>query len=233
MCGRYAQTSPADALAKLFGVGGPLPNLGARFNIAPTQQAPVLRMDDGARALASLRWGLVPPWAKTLGDGPVLINARAETVAEKPAFRDAFRARRCLVPADGFYEWQIMGRVKQPWRIHRADGGPFAFAGLWERWDDPSGGAVESFTIITTKANAKLTPIHHRMPVILMPDGFAAWLTGGRAAASALMRPLPDDALDFHPVSTRVNSVANDDASLIDRAEPMRENPPAQADLFG
>ncbi len=233
MCGRYTQTSPADAVAQLFGMEGPLPNLQARYNIAPTQQAPVLRMDSGARVLTSLRWGLVPAWAKALDDGPLLINTRSETVAEKPSFRAAFQARRCLIPADGFYEWQPVGKAKQAWHIHRPDGGPFAFAGLWERWESPDGGTVESFAIVTTDANATLAPIHHRMPVILPPDAFGTWLGSDPAAAGVLMRPLPDDALAAHPVSDRVNKVVNDDAALIEPAEPIAEQPPAQADLFG
>ena len=144
MCGRYSITSPPEALARLFGPLGPLPNLAPRYNVAPTQDAPVVRLAAaGARRLVMLRWGLVPSWSKGPGAGPLLINARSDTVQAKPSFRDAFRQRRCLVPADGFYEWKVEGREKQPWRVQRADGAPFAFAGLWESWAGSQGERVE------------------------------------------------------------------------------------------
>ena len=209
-----------------------MPNLEARYNIAPTQQAPVMRLDGGARVMVSLRWGLVPSWAKAVGDIPLLINSRSETIIEKPSFRSAFQGRRCLVPADGFYEWQAVGKEKQAWHINRPDGGPFAFAGLWERWENPEGGTLESFAIVTTSANATVKPIHDRMPVILLPDAFPTWLEGDTAAVGALMQALPDDALAAHPVSDRVNIVVNDDPGLIAPAEPITEKRPAQADLF-
>jgi putative SOS response-associated peptidase YedK len=189
-----------------------------------------------------LRWGLIPSWAKEAGIGARMINARAETLADKPAFRAAFRARRCLIAADGFYEWAACGQgPKQPYRIVLRAGGCFAFAGLWESWRDPAQpgqAAVESCTIITTTANCTLQPIHARMPVILDPADFGRWLDPRTAAADlrALLRPLPDETLTAYPVSTRVNSVANDDLDLLrplDAAAAGAGAPgPAQGQLF-
>jgi putative SOS response-associated peptidase YedK len=176
-----------------------------------------------------LRWGLVPSWADSLAGGAKMINARAETVREKPAFRDAFLRRRCLIPASGFYEWRPGDPEKQPFLIARSDRGPIAFAGLWERWtvpkpDDAGAGVaptgersyVDSFTIITTDANATLRPLHHRMPVILAPEDYATWLGPDSASDNlfALLRPAPEDLLDFVPADRRINSVRNDDADL-------------------
>ncbi|MEX2643285.1 MAG: SOS response-associated peptidase [Acetobacterales bacterium] len=233
MCGRYSISTPAEALARLFGPLGPLPNLAPRYNLAPTQDAPVVRLTGaGARQLAMLRWGLVPSWSKGPGDGPLLINARSDTVRTKPSFRDAFHQRRCLVPADGFYEWKAEGREKQPWRVRRADGIPFAFAGLWDSWAGPQGERIESFAIVTTDAAASIAHIHHRMPVMLPHDATAAWLEGESAEAARLMEPLPDGELKAYPVSARVNTVANDDAAL---HEPISEEQarPVQRGLFG
>ncbi len=232
MCGRYSLTTPEEALRRLFQYRGPARNVAARYNIAPTQEAPVVRLtpaESGAASaggpeLAMLRWGLIPSWAKEAAIGSRMINARAETVAEKPAFRNAFRERRCLVPADGFYEWAHANGAKQPWRIHRADDGPLAFAGLWERWRQ-AGETVESFTIITTDANAALLPIHERMPVVLDPPDFAAWLDAEdtpRDHALALLRPYAGDALAAYKISTHVNSPRNDDKNCftpLDRSQ--------------
>ncbi len=220
MCGRYSLTAPPEAVGRLFELAGPMPNLEPRYNIAPTQAAPVvgLKPDGETRGLAMLRWGLVPSWS----DGPdsrlSMINARAETVRTKPAFRAAFKARRCLVPADGFYEWQAQGkgRPKQPHRIVRRDGAPFAFAGLWERWQPKDGEPILSFTIIVTDANELLKPIHERMPVILEPGDHEAWLGAAPEEAEALLRPLAADRLEAYPVSPRVNSPKNDDPACIE-----------------
>ena len=249
MCGRYSVTLPVEALARVFGFAE-RPNLAPRWNLAPTQQAPVVRLrdgggiEDGGRRLVMLRWGLVPAWAKDVSMGATLINARAETVAEKPAFRGAFRKRRCLVPADGFYEWKAEGKVKQPWRIQRPDGAPFAFAGLWESWQPKEAGAapLESFTIVTTDANATLAPVHHRMPVILTTaEAQARWLDPAAApdALQALLTAAPDDFLTAFRVSTRVNSARVDDAACIAPAEPPAAPAaasvpatPRQRDLF-
>jgi len=219
MCGRYSLTTPVEGLRRLFDFAE-TPNLAPRYNIAPSQEAPVVRLGpDGQRHLAALRWGLVPSWAKEGAIGNRLINARAETLAEKPSFRAAFRARRCLVAADGFYEWRQEGEAKQPYRIARRDGGPFAFAGLWERWAPAGAEAIESFTIVTSDASALLRPIHERMPALLRPEDHAAWLGGDTdQAKAALGRLLPDALLEAYPVSRRVNSPRHDDPACIERA---------------
>ena len=234
MCGRYSLTTPVEALRRLFDFPEQ-PNLAPRYNIAPTQQVAAVRLapppavdagEGGAEAahetgrhLAMLRWGLIPSWAKDAAIGSRMINARAETLAGKPAFRAAFRKRRCLLAADGFYEWRKGAEgPKQPYRIALEDGGPFAFAGLWERWRDPREGAwVETCTIVTTDANALLRPIHHRMPVILDPADHAAWLDPATApeAAQELLGPYAGAGLVAYPVSLRVNKVANDDPAVI------------------
>jgi putative SOS response-associated peptidase YedK len=206
------------------------PNLEPRANIAPTQDVAAVRLgEDGARHFVTLRWGLIPSWAKDATIASKMINARGETVAEKPAFRSAFRARRCLIPADGFYEWKTEDGAKQPYRIVRADRTPFAFAGLWERWDKASDGVpVETSTIITTDANETLQAIHHRMPVILDAADFAAWLDPAVRPADlqGLLRPFPSQDLIAYRVSRRVNAVANDDLSLI---EPLDETDAGQS----
>ncbi len=219
MCGRYSLTTPVEGLRQVFGFLEQ-PNLAPRYNVAPSQEIAAVRLgEDGERHFAQLRWGLIPSWAKDVKIGYKMINARAETVAEKPAFRAAFRRRRCLVLADGFYEWQKREKgAKQPYRITLADGGPFGFAGLWESWRDPeSDERIESATIIVTEANDLLRPIHDRMPVILAPADFDAWLDTERPgeAAQALLCPYPATALAAYPVSTRVNKVTNDDAAVI------------------
>jgi putative SOS response-associated peptidase YedK len=228
MCGRFTLTTPLEGLREVFGFLE-LPNLAPRANIAPTQEVLAVRLgEDAGRHATLLRWGLIPGWAKEAAIGAKMINARGESVAEKPAFRRAFKTRRCLVAADGFYEWQPRSKgPKQPYRIVRPDRGPFAFAGLWERWRDPAQAeapALESCTIITTEANARLAPIHLRMPVILDPADFDLWLDPASppAALQALLRPCPDEWLEAYPVSTRVNRVANDDLALL---EPLAETP--------
>ncbi len=223
MCGRYSITTPVEALSRLFRFSGPLPNLRPRYNVAPTQQVPIVRHapDDDLRELAQVRWGLIPFWAKDAKIGYSLINARAEGIDAKPSFCEAFkRGRRCLIPADGFYEWAKDTKPKQPWRITLKDGGPFAFAGLWERWEKaPDGVSVESCTIITTAANALVAELHDRMPVILAPETYSAWLGEDSAAAPellALLAPFPPDALRAFPVSTVVNSPKNDTPECVE-----------------
>lgn len=237
MCGRFTQAySWAEVHAFLRLLGLPQ-NLRPRYNIAPTQEAGVVRLGAEGHTLDALRWGLVPAWAKDLAIGSKLINARGETVAEKPSFRAAFRARRCIVPTDGFYEWRGTAGRKQPCRIVGADRKPFAFAGLWESWPHGPYGPIESFTIITTQANARLRPIHARMPVILDPADFDAWLDPALSAndALSLLRPAPDEAVDAYPVSTRVNNVRNDDEACIEPAserEAEGERDQEQKELF-
>ena len=204
-------------------------NLRPRYNLAPSQRAAVVRAEDGARRLALLRWGLIPAWADDPRIGHRLINARAETAADKPAFRAAFRRRRALVPVDGFYEWVRRGDAREPWLVFPRDGGLMALAGLWERWRVPDGArltgslaeygpgdAVETFTVLTTEANAAMRPLHHRMPVILPPEAFDAWLAGGEVA----LGPAPDDLLAMHAVDPRVNSPRHDDPECVRPAAP-------------
>ncbi len=226
MCGRYSLTTAPEEMRALFDYEN-LPNLEPRYNIAPTQMVAVVRLAAaGRRELALLRWGLIPHWARDASMGARMINARAETVAVKPAFRDAFAHRRCLVPADGFYEWRTEDGRKQPFRIGMKGGGAFAFAGLWESWTAPedadgpiaAGETVETVTIITTVANEKLRPIHHRMPVILPAEAYASWLDSHCPAndAAALLRPFPAEPMAFYRVSTRLNAVRNDDPACIE-----------------
>jgi putative SOS response-associated peptidase YedK len=224
MCGRYLLTTPAEALRCIFGFVDQ-PNLQPRYNIAPTDQVAVIRQrrqPAGERTLQKLRWGLVPSWAESLAGGAKMINARAETVTSKPAFRKAFERRRCLVPANGFYEWRPGDPTKQPYLVAPPDGSPIAFAGLWERWSPPgeAGGErsyVDSFTIVTTSANSRLAELHPRMPVVLAPDDYATWLAPDAepAALVTLLRPAPDELLAPVAVDRRVNSVKNDDADLL------------------
>lgn len=227
MCGRYSLTTVPEAMRALFGFEN-LPNLPPRYNIAPTQTAAVVRLDEtGARELAMLRWGLIPSWSKDASMGAKMINARSETVAEKPSFKGAFRERRCLIPADGFYEWRTEDGRKQPFRIGMKGGTPFAFAGLWESWTATAtstgineGDTVETFTIITGEANEKLRPIHARMPVILPPEAFDSWFDAANDQETllSLLRPYPVEPMAFYRVGTAVNNVRNDDPSC---TEPM------------
>ncbi len=232
MCGRYTLTSPLEGVRQLFDFIE-RPNLAPRYNIAPTQDVAAVRLgDDGKRHLVLLRWGLIPSWAKDAAIGARLINARAESVAEKPSFRRAFAKRRCLLPADGFYEWKTEKGAKQPYRITLADARPFAFAGLWEAWQDRDAGeAVETCSIITTDATPALAAIHGRMPVILDPDAFAPWLDPDASPGDlqTLLKPYDGGPLVAYRVSPRVNKVANQDAALI---EPIEPDGPAQGRLL-
>ena len=230
MCGRYTNTMTWSEMVALYDIHNIdfRPNFEARYNIAPTQSVPVVRREEnGNRELAMMRWGLIPSWAKDAALGAKMINARSETVAEKPSFRSAFKNRRCLIPADGFYEWRTEDGRKQPFRIGMKGGAPFAFAGLWERWTAKAasrgieeGQEVETFTIITTEANDRLRPIHHRMPVILPPEDHARWLDPANDSDNllALLRPYPADPMAFYRVSTAVNNVRNDTPSC---TEPL------------
>jgi putative SOS response-associated peptidase YedK len=226
MCGRYLLTTPVDALAQLFRFGE-RPNLGPRYNVAPTQDVPIVRRsrDGERRELILVRFGLVPYWADDPKIGSRLINGRAETLERTRAFREAYRRRRCLVPADGFFEWRKEGRQRQPFLIRRRDRAPFAFAGLWERWRQSDGGVLRSCTIVTCPANALVAPVHDRMPVILATDDHEAWLDP-EADGRVLLRPCPADWLEAIPVSPRVNNPANDDpeclAPLVGATEQAR-----------
>ena len=216
MCGRFTLASPGEAVGELFGLTE-TPVLAPRYNIAPSQPVAAVRAAGEGRELVALRWGLIPSWAKDPAIGDRLINARSETAAEKPSFRTALRQRRCLLVADGFYEWRKDGPRKQPHLIRFRDRRPFAMAGLWERWEGPDG-PVESCTILTTAANEVVAPIHERMPVILVPETHAAWLapaTRDPVMLAPLLRPLAAEELEVFPVSLRVNSPANDDPQCI------------------
>ena len=228
MCGRFSQFHSWREVHTYLNVCGPARNLPARYNVAPTQEAAVVRQGTKGRALDFLRWGLVPSWAKDSSMAARMINARAETLAHKPSFRSAFHKRRCLVPADGFYEWRGTKGAKQAYRIFSPDRGVLAFAGLWERWEKGYGEPFESFTIITTEANSKLAPLHARMPVILDPVDFEYWLSPDLVAndAQALLRPAPNDDVEFHAVSKHVNNVRNDDPGCI---EPLSEDQDSDA----
>lgn len=218
MCGRFTLRTPAADVARYFALAE-MPLLEPRYNIAPTQSVAVVRADaDGQRRLDHLVWGLVPSWANDPTIGNRLINARAETVAEKPAFRKAFRQRRCLVVADGFYEWQRAGRQKQPYYLTAAGGGSFALAGLWEQWQR-DGRTIGSCTILTTDANDCVRAVHDRMPVILPPEAWRRWLDPGLtdpAAVQPLLKPCPPEMLVTFPVSTSVNRATYDRSDCIE-----------------
>lgn len=245
MCGRYTLTTPLEGLRQAFEVEAGL-NLMPRYNIAPTQEVVAVRAAaEGRRELVLLRWGLVPAWAKDWTIASRLINARSESVAEKPSFRRAFAARRCLLPADGFYEWRKEGAAKQPYRITLADEQVFAFAGLWEHWRDPAGGEeLETCTILTTAAHPSIAEIHPRMPVILPRGHYGTWLDSESPhdGLLELLGPYVEKPLKAARVSVRVNKVVNDDPSLLapyeeeatdDRAiEETKPKPPSQGELF-
>ena len=214
MCGRFALTLPVDGIRKLFGFSQ-IPNLPPRWNIAPTQAVLAVRQEPDGPAAFPARWGLIPGWSKDPSIGAKLINARSETVREKPSFRTAFQRRRCLIPADSFYEWKTVHGIKQPYRIRFDDDGLFAFAGLWERWQGGDGSDVETCSIVTTDANETLSPLHHRMPVILDQPAFSTWLTGPQNDAAALMHPYHGPrTLTYYPISRKLNDVRTDDATL-------------------
>ena len=217
MCGRYAAILPADSIAALFQTNGPLPNWAGTWNMAPTRDAPVIRRhpQTGQRDFSLLRWGLVPHWIKDLKEARHPINARGETIASTPMFRDAFARRRCLVPANAFYEWEASPDGKRPWAIARADASPLVFAGLWEGWRGPEGAIIRSFTIVTTAANDSLRFLHERMPVVLEPPDWPLWLGETEGDVRALIRA-STSAFRTWRVGLSVNNVRNDTASLLD-----------------
>jgi putative SOS response-associated peptidase YedK len=217
MCGRFTLRTPASVLVSQFALDLGL-QLPLRYNIAPTQQVAVIRSADGARQLAMMKWGLIPSWADDPKIGYSLINARSETVAEKPSFRSAMKSRRCLIPADGFFEWQKEGKKKLPIYFRRPDDQPFAFAGLWERWSKAAE-PVESCTILTTSANALVRPFHDRMPVILSPNDYNAWLDPQTTDAEKLrylFEPCHVEELTAYPVNPVVNSARHEGADCIE-----------------
>lgn len=217
MCGRFAITLPSDAMAQLF-AARPANDLPAvpNFNVCPTTQVHVVRADPGGRQLVAMRWGFLPHWYKAENAGPLLINARAETVAEKPAFRAACRDRRCIIPATGFYEWTKDAEgARLPWYFFRRDQAPVAFAGIWQDWGPPEA-RQGTCAIVTTAANPRISAIHHRMPLILEPGDWPLWLGESGKGAARLMVPGDETVLDFHRVDVAVNSNRAAGAGLID-----------------
>jgi len=217
MCGRFVITSPPAALRAMFGYAEQ-PNFPPRHNIAPTQPIPVVMIENGARHFRLMRWGLLPAWVKDPRKFTLLINARSETVQDKPAFRNAMKRRRCLIPADGYYEWHTADGRKRPFFIHRRDGEPFGLAGLAETWIGPNGEELDTVAIVTAAASPDLAVLHHRVPVTIAPDDFARWLDCAAfevEAAMALLHAPEEGEFAWHEVSTRVNRVVNDDAQLI------------------
>ena len=222
MCGRFAQKSPAGKVSKQFKVEE-VPPLVERYNVAPAQSVLAVRESPDGREAAFLKWGLVPRWAKDPSIGNRLINARAETVTEKPSFREAFKRRRCLVPMEGFYEWARRGDRKRPFYFHMRDGEPFAVAGLWETWEG-DGGTLETCTLLTTEANGLLASYHDRMPVILRPEDYDLWLDSevrGTEVLLPLLRPYPREGMTTYAVSPAVTSPSHDGPRCV---EPAREN---------
>jgi len=219
MCGRYSITVPTNQLAERFDAAPPTEAPAPHYNASPTQALPVL-LNEGERQIQLLRWGLIPHWSKDMSTAYKMINARSETLDEKPSYRDPFNKRRCLVLADGFYEWQKTGKGKIPMRFTLKSGEPFAFAGLWENWkdpNDPDGNWLRTFTIITGQPNSLVAPVHDRMPMILLPENEKAWLDNeaGPTIWHDILRPYPAELMRAYPVSTRLNVTTNDDPSLI------------------
>jgi putative SOS response-associated peptidase YedK len=216
MCGRYRVSKRKQILAEQFNAVPDEEDWEPHYNVAPTQSVPVVRQHpkEPVRHLSLLRWGLIPSWMKDSSGAARMINARSETARTQPAFRDALKSRRCLIPTDGFYEWQKTGATRQPFCFEVNDGELFAFAGLWERWKNPTGEWIKTCAILTTEANSVTLPIHVRMPVILNPDDYDLWLDPGMtdtAAASDLLKPFDARSMSRYPLSTRINDVANDD----------------------
>ncbi|MEL6327223.1 MAG: SOS response-associated peptidase [Cyanobacteria bacterium J06626_23] len=224
MCGRYTQTKSGEVLAKTFNLVE-TPDVPPRYNIAPSQPILAVAAPEGARQLRAFQWGLVPSWSKDPTIGNRMINARAETVAEKPSFRAAFKRRRCLIVADGFYEWKKIDgqKTKQPFYIHLKGHAPFGFAGLWEHWEGGDGSYLETCTILTTAPNALMEPIHNRMPVIVNPDDYDTWLDPergefrqDRGLLESLLRPYEAEHMEAYPVSTQVNSPRNENPDCLE-----------------
>lgn len=227
MCGRFSQQRPASELAEIFAAEPLADDLGARYNVAPTDEALVVVQREERRAITAYRWGLVPHWASDLKAGSRMFNARAETITTSPAFRDAFRRRRCLVPVEAFYEWKREGAARQPYAIARADGRPLALAGLWAGWHDPETEAVtRTFTIITTTPNAAIADLHDRMPVIIPDDRWDRWLDPSPADPGellALLAPTDEIELRVHAVSRAVNDVRRDGPELLEPIDAAAE----------
>jgi putative SOS response-associated peptidase YedK len=234
MCGRYRLSRRKQIIQEHFDTLSGEEDWRPRYNIAPTQPVPIIRQHpkEPRRDLSLVRWGLIPSWAKDASDAAGMINARSETAATKPAFRDALKSRRCIIPADGFYEWSRTGKTKQPYCFEVNHGELFAFAGLWERWKDPSGNWIKSCSILTTTPNAVTSTVHDRMPVILNPDGYELWLDLGFTdvtAVAEMLKPYDARLMRCYSVSTRINQAVNDDAEC---AKPVEIQAPPQGLLF-
>jgi len=218
MCGRYLIISPPEAM-RLLAEYLEQPNFPPRYNVAPTQPIPVVRLDGSTRHFALVRWGLLPSWVKDPKTFTLLINGRGESVCEKPAFKNAMKRRRCLIPADGFYEWKVDGKSKRPFVVRPRDGKPVMFAGLWETWTGPNGEEIDTAAIVTTQANATLHPIHHRTPVILEKEEFEPWLDCAHVdahEAATLLKPVREDRMDAYEVSPAINRVVNDGPQVLE-----------------
>ena len=232
MCRRYCITSAPEAIRAIFRYRE-RPNFPARYNVAPTQPVPIVRMNDGVREFALVRWGLIPAWVKDPKGFSLLINARAESVNDKPAFCNAMKRRRCLFPADGFYEWKTHGGLKRPYFARPVAGGPIAFAGLWETWTGPNGEELETAAIVTTEANEAMAAVHSRAPVIVPPEQFDFWLdckNVDEKMAAELLAPAPEGSMEVYEISSAVNHVANDSPAVLepcsaDAAERPVEKP--------
>jgi putative SOS response-associated peptidase YedK len=217
MCGRYLITSSPEAIRALFRYREE-PDFPPRYNIAPTQPVPIVRLDNGERSLGLVRWGFIPAWVKDPHTFSLLINARGESIGEKPAFRNAMRRRRCLFPADGFHEWKSETGRRRPFCVRPRDGRPVGFAGLWETWMGPNGEELDTACIVTTAANRLLAPIHDRMPVVIVPEAFDLWLDCAKIdaeTAAALIAPAPENLFEAYEISTAVNRTANDSPAVI------------------
>ncbi len=219
MCGRFTLQEPPELLAEIFGLIE-IPVFPSRYNIAPSQQVPVIRKDAGGRNhVGLLHWGLIPSWAKDQSIGSRMINARAETVHEKPAFRIAIRCRRCIIPSSGFFEWKLENGRKIPYYVRLKGDSPMCFAGIWDNWKSPEGNIIESFSILTTSSNKLIEPLHARMPVLLHPEEFSLWLcreVTDPEKLKHLYQPYPADLMEMYPVSQLVNSPKNEGAELIE-----------------
>jgi putative SOS response-associated peptidase YedK len=230
MCGRYRLSRRKQIIEEHFDSASGEEDWTPRYNIAPTQPVPIIRQHpkEPRRELSLVRWGLIPWWAKDSSGAARMINARSETAATTPAFRDSLRSRRCIVPADGFYEWQKDGKARQPYCFELDDGVLFAFAGLWDRWKDAAGNSLETFSILTTSPNTVTKAVHDRMPVILLPEAYDLWLDPGFAdvaAVSELLQPFDARRMRLYPISTRINHVANDDAECSAPTEITQSQP--------
>jgi putative SOS response-associated peptidase YedK len=232
MCGRYCITSAPEAIRALFRYPD-RPNFPPRYNVAPTEPVPIVRLTEGERRFGLARWGLIPSWVKDPKRFALLINARGESVNDKPAFRNAMKRRRCLFPADGFYEWKVEGGRRRAFHARRPGGGPLAFAGLWETWIGPNGEELDTAAIVTTHANKEMGRVHHRAPVIVPPEQFDLWLDdrADPRLAEQLIGPPPDGSMEVYEVSAAVNKVANDTPDLVEpySAPPEAEASPRQA----